>query len=284
MRELSKKLLEHPFFEKFIMIVILLNSILIGVETAYRNDIIHSFQYFAILVFILEIVVRFSARESAREYFTNAWNIFDIILVVISLIPPSIFPNATLLMSLRVLRVFRVLRLLKTSYEIRLIISVLVRSFSALTYNALFFIIFMYLFSIIGVTLFRLPDAQKSPPEMLPLIEQYYAMAPNAPGNAPDPYGNLSEAWFSLFRILTGEDWTDIRYNLLVASDLGLININKTVITAFHVIWYILSSFLLLNLLVGAILNNYQIIMDEERKKKAEKEKQKELLGKSGIQ
>jgi voltage-gated sodium channel len=284
MRNLSKTLLKHPFFEKFIMIVILLNSILIGVETAYQNDIIHSFQYFALLVFVLEIAVRFSARESTRDYFTNAWNIFDITLVLIALIPPSIFPNATLLMSMRVLRVFRVLRLLKTSYEIRLIISVLVRSFSALTYNALFFIIFMYLFSIVGVTLFRLPEAQNSPPEMVPLIEQYYALAPNAPGNAPDPYGNLSEAWFSLFRILTGEDWTDLRYNLLVASDLGLLKTSKVVITGFHVIWYILSSFLLLNLLVGAILNNYQIIMDEERKKKAEKEKQRELLGKSGIQ
>ena len=67
---------------------------------------------------------------------------------------------------------------------------------------------------------------------------------------------------------LTGEDWTDIRYNLIIASEKKLIAIPTWVITAYHVLWYIISAFLLLNLLVGAILNNYQIIMDEFRNKK----------------
>ena len=90
-------------------------------------------------------------------------------------------------------------------------------------------------------------------------------MAPNAPIISPDPYGTLSESMFSLFRILTGEDWTDIRYNLLIAADLDLINASAWMVTFFHVIWYIISAFLLLNLLVGAILNNYQVIMQESR-------------------
>jgi voltage-gated sodium channel len=93
-------------------------------------------------------------------------------------------------------------------------------------------------------------------------------MAPNAPNISPDPYGTLSESMFSLFRILTGEDWTDLRYNLLIAEELNLINASAWVVTLFHVIWYILSAFLLLNLLVGAILNNYQVIMEESRSKK----------------
>tara|TARA_B110000211_G_scaffold137867_1_gene157690 strand:- start:120 stop:401 length:282 start_codon:yes stop_codon:yes gene_type:complete len=93
-------------------------------------------------------------------------------------------------------------------------------------------------------------------------------MAPNAPKISPDPFGTLSESMFSLFRILTGEDWTDLRYNLLIAEELNLINASAWVVTLFHVIWYILSAFLLLNLLVGAILNNYQVIMEESRSKK----------------
>jgi len=269
MKSISQQLVNHPLFEKFIIAIILLNSILIGVELSFRNEYIRIFQQFALLVFILEIIFRFNARNSLREYFTYGWNLFDIFLVGISLVPDYVIPNTDLLITMRVLRVFRVLRLLKTSSEIRLIVSVLVRSFSALIYNALFFIIFMYLFSVIGVTLFKLPDEKSVSPETLILLEQYKEMAPNSPGTSPDPFGDLPEAWFSLFRILTGEDWTDLRYNLLIANDLGLITTNATIITAFHVVWYILSSFLLLNLLIGAILNNYQIIMDEERKRKA---------------
>ena len=63
--------------------------------------------------------------------------------------------------------------------------------------------------------------------------------------NSPDPYDSLHETIFTLFRVLTGEDWTDIRYNLIYASQLKLINVSKTTITLYHVSWVILSAFLL---------------------------------------
>jgi voltage-gated sodium channel len=89
---------------------------------------------------------------------------------------------------------------------------------------------------------------------------------------SPDPYGSLGESMFTLFRILTGEDWTDLRYNLMAADELGLIQSSPVKITIFHVIWYILSAFLLLNLVLGAILNNYNVIMEENRQKKKKEE------------
>ena len=76
---------------------------------------------------------------------------------------------------------------------------------------------------------------------------------------------------FTLFRILTAEDWTDVRYNLIYASELKLVTSSKTTITLYHVSWVILSAFLLLNLVVGAILNNYNIIMTEIREEKKKK-------------
>ena len=76
---------------------------------------------------------------------------------------------------------------------------------------------------------------------------------------------------FTLFRILTGEDWTDLKYNLDKAAELEIIPTSKLVVNVYHVSWFVLSAFLLLNLVVGAILNNYQVIMEEA---KAQKEKQ----------
>ena len=64
-------------------------------------------------------------------------------------------------------------------------------------------------------------------------------------------YGTLHEAFFSLFRSLTCEDWTDLRYD-------GLPHGNYWIVTVYHVSWIMLSTFLLINLVVGAVLNNYQ--------------------------
>ena len=100
--------------------------------------------------------------------------------------------------------------------------------------------------------------------------------APNSPEVSPDPYGTLSESMFTLFRALTGEDWTDLRYNLVHASKLKLIPVPPVVITSFHVIWFILAAFLLLNIVVGAIVNNYQVIMEETWRKEERELMQKE--------
>jgi voltage-gated sodium channel len=78
----------------------------------------------------------------------------------------------------------------------------------------------------------------------------------------PDEYGTLHEAFFSLFRSLTCEDWTDLRYD-------GLPHGNYWVVTAFHVTWITIGTFLLINLVVGAILNNYQEVHDAQKKKTA---------------
>lgn len=98
--------------------------------------------------------------------------------------------------------------------------------------------------------------------------ELYMTEAPHAPLNSPDPFGDLGEAVFTLFRELTGEDWTDLRYNHLTASKYGVIHINSTIITTYHVSWFCLSAFLLLNLVTGAVINNYQLAIGEKEEEK----------------
>jgi len=277
-KHFCRNLIEKKWFEVFIVIVILVNSFLIGVETYVITPTILFIQHFILGIFTFEIIVRFIARDNTKSFFKSGWNIFDLTLVLISYIPESLFEGSSTIMVVRILRVFRVLRLLRTSDEIKLIIAVLTKSFSALFYNAVFFFIFLYLFSIIGVSMFRLPDYNSLDDVGKEKYTELMAIAPNSPECSPDPYGTLAESMFTLFRALTGEDWTDLRYNLVIANDLGLIHTSSTVITGFHVIWFILAAFLLLNLVVGAIVNNYQVIMEQSRKEK-ELQKQKEMEG-----
>jgi voltage-gated sodium channel len=247
----ARSLVNSGIFEIFIILVIITNSLLIGVETYTTTPLIHSIQSSTLYIFTFEILVRWIAGDSVKSFFSYGWNVFDLSIVLVSFIPESMFPEAGMVTAVRVLRVFRVMRLFRVSQEIKLIVSVLIRSFSALTHNALFLFILMYLISIIGVTLFKLPDAANASPEVAAKLAEYAGLAPDAPTIAPYPYGKLGGTMFTLFRILTGEDWTDIRYNLILANEKGLIHSSETIITAYRILWFVLSAFLLLNLLVG---------------------------------
>ena len=258
-------------FELFITGIIILNSVLIGVETYTDNLTVKMIQQGILYIFTFEILLRFIAARSIKEFFCDGWNVFDLTLVLIGYIPETLFASASMMTALRVLRVFRILRLLRTSKEIKLIVTVLVKSMTSMFYNLILFLIFVYLYAIAGVSMFRLPDPSTLEGEQLANYEKLMEVAPNAPSNSPDPFGDLGEAIFTLFRELTGEDWTDLRYNHITASEYGLIHVNSTVITTYHVSWFCLAAFLLLNLVTGAVINNYQIAIDEEDEKKKDK-------------
>ena len=270
-KNFCKKLTTAKWFELVIIGVIIISAILIGVETYFVNNQIHIIQSVILGIFTVEIIARFIACNNIKSFFKSGWNVFDLVLVLICYIPESLFNDASTIMVLRILRVFRVLRLLRTSGEIKLIISVLIKSLKSLLYNGIFFFTFLYLFSIIGVSLFKLPDYDALSPEKQIAYTEYKAKESYTTKTAPEPYGTLSESMYTLFRVLTSDNWSEMRYNLIKAQEYGLINVSSVAITMFHVIWFILAAFLLLNLVVGAIINNYQIIMEESRQKEKEK-------------
>lgn len=274
-KKTCKSIAQNHFFEILITFIILLNSVLIGVETYTDNATIKLIQTIILGIFTFEIIVRFIAADSIKSFFSDGWNIFDLSLVLIGYIPETLIPNASAMMTLRVLRVFRVLRLLRAAKEIKLIVTVLVKSMSAMFYNLILFVIFGYLYAIAGVAMFKLPDPSTLSGEALENYQKFMEAAPPAPTNSPDPFGSLGEAVFTLFRELTGEDWTDLRYNHITAYNYGVLKMNSTVITTYHVSWFCVSAFLLLNLVTGAIINNYQMAIEEreeEKKKKKEEE------------
>ncbi|MCH5176595.1 MAG: ion transporter [Prevotellaceae bacterium] len=267
-RNSCRRLAHNRIFEFAITGIILLNSVLIGVETYTGNATIQLIQQIILYIFTFEIIIRFIAAKNIRSFFCDGWNIFDLTLVLIGYIPETLVANGSTIMALRVLRVFRVLRLLRSAKELKLIVTVLVKSMSAMFYNLILFLIFVYLYAIVGVSLFRLPNPQQLTEEAKTNYEAYLAEAPHAPGNSPDPFGDLGEAVFTLFRELTGEDWTDLRYNHLTAAKHNVIHVSSSAITIYHVSWFCLAAFLLLNMVTGAVLNNYQLALEEREEKK----------------
>ena len=240
----------NNIFTNGILFLIILNALLIGIETSYTNVTIQLIQNVIIYIFVIELLVRWLGRESTQDYLADGWNYFDIIIVGGSLIPTSLVGNNDIIAVFRILRIMRIFRAFRSIKELRMISIVLIKSIKSLSITGIFFLIFMYTYAVIGVSLFKMTN---------------YSGSPNITLNPtnPDPYGNIGEAFFTLFRILTGEDWTDLRYNLLNVTDYSNI-----VVTTYHVSWMVIAAFLLINLVVGAVLTNYeQVISSLEMKR-----------------
>ena len=271
-KKLSKAISSNSIFELAITFVIIVNSVLIGVETYTSNSTISLIQSIILYIFTIEIILRFIAADSLKSFFKDGWNVFDLSLVIIGYIPEDISSDASAMMALRVLRVFRVLRLLRSAKEIKIIVNVLLASTKSMFYNLILFLIFIYLYAIAGVAMFRIPPVETMTAEEKVKYEELQQVAPNAPSNSKYPFGSLDEAAYTLFRELTGDDWTDIRYNHITAHEYGLIKTSPTIINIYHISWFCLSVFLLMNLVTGAIINNYQMAIEERKNQKEEEE------------
>jgi voltage-gated sodium channel len=230
-----RKLVESAIFNNVILVVILVNAALIGAST-YLTDpstlrAITVIETVCLVIYIVEIALRFSARDSAVSFFRDGWNLFDLVIIIAAIIPASNGIGPVL----RVLRVFRVLRLVKTIPELRLIVGVLLRSVASMKYVALLAAILFYVYAVIGVKLF---GGQGHP------LQSYFS--------------SVHETLFTLFRILTGDDWTQMRYELAQAGQ------PSGTFVAYQVSWIVVATFLLVNLLVGAVINNYQKVQEIE--------------------
>ena len=287
----ARKIINSTWFNMAILGLIVLNGLLIGVQT-YHNvpSYIQVVQLCILFIFFLEVVLRWHGRRSTKEYFADRWNWFDVFILVIGIVPEVagiLFTNMndqqnSVFATLRVLRIVQLTRSIRAIEELRVLIGVLLRSIRSLSYIAVLFLLVMYIYAIMGVTLFRNENYDQSEHLELTLSN-------------PDPYGSLGEAFFTLFRILTGEDWTDLRYNLLhneytVATTKRLPgsegipdNMNTVprtsnwVVTVYHVSWMVIAAYLLVNLVVGAIVNNFQLVLDARREEEERFNNKKEM-------
>lgn len=230
-----KRFTEAGPFSAFVFAVILLNGVLVGWQTYDNATWVNVLLKVCLWIFVVELSLKLIAAagtRTLREFFSDGWNLFDIAVVLGSFLPDA-GPLAAIA---RVVRVLRVFRLVRSIPELRLIVTVLLKSVVSMKYITLLAFIILYIYGVIGVKLF---------------------------GAYMPEYKTLHESFFTLFRVLTGDNWADLRY---AASDQPW----QWKSTFYHVSWIIVSTFLLINLIVGAVLNNYQEVQEVERAKRSQ--------------
>ena len=221
MQQRFMALRNNKAFELFVVGVILFSAIVVGVKTydlpASVLTMVSWLDSFITLIFLLELTVRFAGEENKKHFFKNAWNIFDTIIVIASLIPVE---ESDMAFVGRLLRIFRVLRMVSIIPELRILLNSLLKALPQLGYVMLLMFIIFYIYAAIGSTLF----AQIN----------------------PELWGDISISLLTLFRVMTFEDWTDVMYETMEVYGLSW---------SYYLSFIFLTAFAFLNMVIGIVVS-----------------------------
>jgi voltage-gated sodium channel len=222
-----KALLDNSWFQRFIIAVILINAVILGAlatdvsPEAYR--LLHIADMVCLAIFVGELAVKFVVLRTAM--FRDPWNIFDIVVVGIALMPAS-----GPLSVLRALRVLRLMRLVTVIPSMRRVVTGMFAAVPGGASVAAVLLVMYYVAAIIAVSLFK--DV------------------------SPQHFGDLGTTFFTLFKMMTLEGWPDIADDVLARSPNAWI---------FFVIFIIFTTFTTLNLLFGIIVDAMNQTRDDEK-------------------
>ncbi len=225
MRDRLDRLKANKWFESFVIFIIVVSALLIGAktyeETSPYESILRWFDLGVTLFFLFEISIRIAAEKRTRDFFKGAWNVFDFIIVVASLIPIN---DSEMVLLARLLRIFRVLRLVSLIPELRMLMGALFKSIPRMGYVVLLMFIIFYIYGAIGSFLFHDVDEQL--------------------------WGNISRAMLTLFQVATFESWaTQVLYPTMEYYPLAWV---------FFLTFIFLNAFVFLNMMIGIVLDVMQ--------------------------
>ncbi|KAM5151939.1 sodium channel protein type 2 subunit alpha-like isoform 4-T4 [Mantella aurantiaca] len=299
LRKTCFRIVEHNWFETFIIFMILLSSGALAFEDIYieqRKTIKTMLEYadkVFTYIFILEMLLKWVAYGFAK-YFTNAWCWLDFLIVDVSLV--SLVANALgyselgAIKSLRTLRALRPLRALSRFEGMRVVVNALIGAIPSIMNVLLVCLIFWLIFSIMGVNMFAGKygycfnvsseeyfdvDKVNNKSECEALIATNVSVRWK---NVKVNFDNVGFGYLSLLQVATFKGWMDIMY---AAVDSRKVDEqpkyeDNLYMYLYFVIFIIFGSFFTLNLFIGVIIDNFNqqkkkisqdIFMTEEQKK-----------------
>ena len=160
--EFCENLKQKKSFQYTVIAVILISSLTIGIKTYSLNPTIYNLILIADIAvtvfFLIEIIIRFLGEKTTKEFFSDGWNVFDLIIVIGSLIPASLTESVLLL---RLLRLFRLLRIISFVPELQNVVENLFVSLRKSIYILLLIFIITYIYAVVGTIYFsEIPNVQ----------------------------------------------------------------------------------------------------------------------------
>lgn len=223
-----QQFIEQKRFQYSILALILLNAVLLGMETsaslmAQHGPLILGLDKALLAVFVLELLLRIVAYRLA--FFKDPWSLFDFAVVAIALLPAT--GQFSVLRALRVLRVLRVLTIVPS---MRRVVSALLGSLPGLGSIAMVLLLIYYVFAVIATKLF---------------------------GSAfPEWFGSIGASFYTLFQVMTLESWSmGISRPVMEQFPYAWL---------FFVPFILIATFTMLNLFIAIIVNTMQTFTEQE--------------------
>ncbi|KAM5314703.1 sodium channel protein type 5 subunit alpha isoform 3-T3 [Glossophaga mutica] len=300
LRKTCYRIVEHSWFETFIIFMILLSSGALAFEDIYLEErktvkvLLEYADKMFTYVFVLEMLLKWVAY-GFKKYFTNAWCWLDFLIVdvsLVSLVAHTLgFSEMGPIKSLRTLRALRPLRALSRFEGMRVVVNALVGAIPSIMNVLLVCLIFWLIFSIMGVNLFAgkfgrcinqtegdLPlnytiVNNKSDCESFNMTGELYWTKVKV------NFDNVGAGYLALLQVATFKGWMDIMYAAVDSrgyEEQPQWEYNLYMYIYF-VVFIIFGSFFTLNLFIGVIIDNFNqqkkkirgqdIFMTEEQKK-----------------
>ena len=217
------KIRNSKFFNTLVISVIIASALYAGVSS--YNEIIPAdyffllqvFDYSITVFFTIEILIRIFAERSLINFFKDGWNVFDFLIVSISLIPIG---GAESIFVARLLRIVRILRIITVVPTFRHIIDSLIKTIPRVGFIALLMFIFIYIWGAIGTLFFDEIN--------------------------PERWGNIGVAMLTLVQVATYDDWAAVMRELIVVYPVAWI---------YFVSFIIINAVVLLNMVIGVIVD-----------------------------
>ncbi|MEC5424016.1 ion transporter [Virgibacillus sp. C22-A2] len=246
-RKKCAQISEHSLFLNVIIGLILINAIIVGLETySYFSENYAGWIYIAdkalLWIFTAEIIIRLLGSKSIGSFFKDPWSVFDFIIVISG----HVLVGAYYVTVLRILRVLRVLRAISVIPSLRKIVNALLLTIPSMGTILLLLSIFFYIYGVIGTMLFK--------------------------DIAPEYFGTLHDSLLTLFQVVTLESWASGVARPILAQD--------PTSWWFFITFILIGTFVIFNLLIGVIVNNMEEAEEEKKPTSADLkliEVQKEL-------
>lgn len=212
---------QNRLFEWTAVGVIIASALMLGAKTfelsPTTQSLLEIFDWGITVFFVFEIGLRFLATPEKKRFFANGWNVFDTVIVAVSLIPGG---GGDQVLVARLIRVFRVLRMVSIIPELRILLNSLIKALPQLAYVLLLMFIIFYIYAAIGTTLFETIN--------------------------PVLWGDIAVSLLTLFRVMTFEDWTDVMYETQEIYPLSWI---------YYLSFIFFTAFAFLNMVIGIVVN-----------------------------
>ncbi|MFJ3583172.1 ion transporter [Streptomyces sp. NPDC090127] len=237
--ERCREITEARWFATGVFLLILGNAVVLGVETyagvtARWHTELSTVEHLFLAAFATEMVLRVGAHAARPgDFFRDPWNLFDLVVVLAACVPAA-RENSTILRLLRLARVLRAARFLP---QLRIVLVAVGRSLPGTASFLLVGALLLYVYAMVGWVFFA--------------------------GHDPEHFGSIGRAVLTLFLLMTLDGLGEAVHAGLEISRWSFL---------YYVSYVLIASFVLVNVLIGVVINSLEEAREIEKLEAAEDE------------